>query len=371
MAVATPPSRWEGLARHEQTGYGLTSLGMETRPTLPRQEGSSQAEETAEESTQSDTLLRCCAAMSSSVRFALGLVFLTAYAALGAPPLKAQRLEAKNDPSRRHDYDQFRHYTTWPESQQSLLSDLQNGRLDKYSCLAAAMNVAGHDRVKIDWADRLITSFVDDFRKTHPSCENRKCIRHLFSRFAGQFLQGSYRPELWDVVQTLENDEYNCLTATILFHNVCQRLDIELHAIWEPSHVACWIPTSGQTGFVVETTAENAKAGVSTRISTKLLKRLEQRILTAEELLGKVFYNRAVVALHSDEFDIALGALAISCTLDPKDVAAQGNLRACINNWALFEFYRRDLKLAKELLAVGISFDSEYQPFHHNLRFLD
>ena len=101
------------------------------------------------------------------------------------------------------------------------------------------------------------------------------------------------------------------------------------------------------------------------------MKRLEQRILTAEELLGKVFYNRAVVALHSDEFDIALGALAISCTLDPKDVAAQGNLRACINNWALFEFHRQDLKLAKELLAFGISFDLEYQPFHRNLRFLD
>lgn len=269
------------------------------------------------------------------------------------------------------DLERFHAFSEWSDHEQVLLKDLSDGQLDSCSLVEAALLVAGHDRVEVD---ALHAEFLQSCRRCRASLDGNQPvsrslrIRQLFRYFATHHLNGKYTPDLGDIGATISAGEFNCLSATILFRCLCEEFEITVQAAWEPSHVRCWIGSaSGRSGYLVETTAESPNAGVSGLFPKS---KLSERLLSTEQLLGKVFYNRGVRMLHREKFSRALTATWASCLLDPRDTPAQNNLRACLNNWALAESQRDDFQLAIQLLVAGMQLDPNYEPFSRNLRLL-
>ena len=143
-----------------------------------------------------------------------------------------------------------------------------------------------------------------------------------------EVLTGPYNPNLWNVADTLDNGSYNCLTATILYFDLCERLEISVSAVSQPGHLLCRV--EGNPPFLVETTCSrwfelSAPAAFSS----------EGRVLGRAEILAKVHYNRALALLAEDRFAAALACLRTSRRLDPLDNAARENEAAALHNWSI------------------------------------
>ena len=259
----------------------------------------------------------------------------------------------------------------WNAYDVELLRDLSDGQLDQQSLLQSALAVGGNSPQEIADLVATFSAFTQQLRVKHRNSPavTQPLIRHLFSQLQQNHLHGQYDPHLCDVGKTISHGKFNCLTATILFRALCQEFAIEVVAIWEPSHVRCWVPLDDRRfGYVVETTSKSSQTAVTARLPRH---QLAERILTKEQLLGKVYYNRGVQLLRREAFPEALCSTWASCVLDHDDQSAQNNLRACLNNWALaVSQHGGDIAFAIRLLDAGLQLDPTYEPFSRNLRLL-
>ena len=300
----------------------------------------------------------------------LTLVLATSSATLSAhgqetkPVSIATRIEINPNAFRR--FDEF---AAWSSKEWRLLNDVADSELEDHSLFEASLIVAGHDKKaiaefkrKLNLSIRRCEPKLTGAKNSEPLA-NRMKLQAIFGHIAEEYLHGEYRADLFDVGQTIKTGEFNCLTATVLFHSICKANSIDVRVLWEPSHVQCWAPMSGSTGYVVETTASSPTNAVSplTNIS-----KIKGRPLSPTEFVGKIFYNRGVRALNNDQYPTALISTWACCVLDDADRPAQSNLRACINNWALFSAQQENVAMVQRLFDVGMKLDPKYEPFSRN-----
>ena len=264
--------------------------------------------------------------------------------------------------------ERFNEYCTWAPHQRPLLDDLQDGRLDDFSEVDAALVIAGHSEDEIASFRQTLNASIRRLRAGYDRRASQQSrLRNIFSHLSREFLHGNYEPELFDIGRTLSTGDFNCLTATLLYKATCQRFGIEVVASWEPSHVCCWSPLAGDTGYVVETTADSTENAIG---QLSHVDQLPTRQLDSTQLVAKVFYNRGVSEMKAGDYGAALGSTWAGSLLDPLDNAAQSNVRACLNNWALTAAEANDPELARRLLEAGVRLDPDYQPFTRNREIL-
>ena len=228
--------------------------------------------------------------------------------------------------------------------------------------IEAALLAAGNDARRIQDIESAYASRVAEFR--HKLGGREPLVGEIFDLLHEQFLSGHYIAELFDVGQTVIGGDFNCLTATILFDSLCDEFGLTSCAIGSPAHVRCWVELGAQTGLIVETTVPEWDKAYR-RVSGT-----DDRLLTPNNLVAKVLYNRGVWLLEQKQFANALACTWAACGLDPGDVAAQRNLRASVNNWALNLAEQGNFSQARFLLEVGLLLDPLYGPFQRNLAFV-
>jgi hypothetical protein len=157
-------------------------------------------------------------------------------------------------------------------------------------------------------------------------CRERAAI--LLDALHKDVLRGPYNPHLWNIAETLQSGTYNCLTATILYLDLCARFDISASAVFQPGHLLCRV--EDDPPFLVETTCARWFD-----FESPATRSLEGRNLSRREILAKVHYNRASALLVDDQFEAALASLRTSRLFDPLDNAARENEAAALHNWAL------------------------------------
>ncbi len=266
-------------------------------------------------------------------------------------------------------YERFADYHVRAKLEVELLNDLRDGCIDDHTLIRASLIAAGHvDEAAIHAIGVRYQGYVarcgqllatdDEFRDQAAT---------LFRFMHAEILRGRFEPGLYDVARTISDGHSNCLTATILFQSLCQRFSLPAQAVWQPTHVCCWLSESEYEGLAVETTTPKWNDALRARES---IADVPARFLTQTELIAKVFYNRGVEALHRRWFSTALSATWASCLLDSDDGQAQMNLRACLNNWALDAALAGDFATARKLLETGMRFDPEHAPFARNQAFV-
>jgi hypothetical protein len=179
-----------------------------------------------------------------------------------------------------------------------------------------------------------------------------------------EILAGRFRPTATLMHDTLATGDYNCVTATILFHDVCTRCGVPAEIVAQSGHVHSRIV--GSPSEDVETTRRDWFTRDTSATSQPKTQVGSCRVISPTQLLGRVYYNRALGALERQQFAAAIDLLRMSLALDEHDRDARENLLAGLNNWALALCEAGDHAAAAEKIAAGLAFDARYQPLRVN-----
>ncbi len=248
-------------------------------------------------------------------------------------------------------------------AREAVLADAADGTLDGCDLISASIAIS-HAK-----DDEELKSYVDQFQSF-----SRRLDRHL-TFFAGsheqraaailEFLHrrvliGDYDAGCSDMRRTFDDGIYNCVTATILFHELAQQQGLNVVPVAFPAHVRCQLISPDGAVIEIETTSRHgmyvaaASAEPSRRLSTV-------------ELLAKLVYNQGLHLLEKREFEPALEATETSWQLDPAHQSARENVAVVVNNWSLDLSGKGEYRQAVQLLLQGTSIQPQQPLLRSNL----
>ena len=263
--------------------------------------------------------------------------------------------------------------TTRGSLEGQLLQDIQDGAVDDFSLIEAAVVAAG-----VEDPHRL-REVVTQFAELHAPTPGTLCFEQhhataqaAFRTLHEVFCTAEYRSDASDVAEVLNGGDYNCLSATILYLTLVRRQGLSAVALARKGHVLARVMT--QPPLDVETTCPEwfdlpVEAGSDAGRAPKLdepQRTAALRPLNDVQLLAKVYYNRGVVELRRDRYAEGLRLTRISMVLDPQDQIARGNLLAGLNNWALARCAGGDYSGAADTLAEIRRIQPGYGPLAEN-----
>ena len=247
-----------------------------------------------------------------------------------------------------------------PSAEQQLLADIRSGQLRRFEFIEAALIAGGmHDAQARAAALQLrdenyqaldLPAIAQLPENQRPAVLLRRLHRHI--------LTGSFQPTATLVQQTLATGDFNCVTATILYHDLCQRVGIDVEIIAQSGHVCSRLTNSRAE---IETTRGDWFTNVELRSSEQ-----SRQAISTTALLGRIYYNRALAKLEKKEFAAAIELLEKSLACDPRDHDAQENLLAGLNNWSLTLCEQGDHQAALKQVARGLALRADYQPLLSN-----
>ena len=248
-------------------------------------------------------------------------------------------------------------------AEQQLLADARDGQLHDFELIDAAFVAGGmSDPRKCAEALRVRDAryaAIDMPAVSQLPPHQRPAV--ILVKLHREILRGQFRPTATLVQETLAAGDFNCVTATILFHDLCTRCGVPAEIVAQSGHVC------SRLGHPHLTEVETTRADWFTRAQTEA-KPTEgaRRVITPVALLGRIYYNRALAALEQREFAAAIQLLEKSLALDPQDRDAQENLLAGLNNWALALCEAGDHAAAAERVAMGLKLNADYPPLRSN-----
>jgi tetratricopeptide (TPR) repeat protein len=255
-----------------------------------------------------------------------------------------------------------------PSLEGQLLADAENGELDEFSLLEGALIASGvADRSALRrYADRFaaeLPALADALQNAEPASTRAEVVLRFLHE---ELLVGEYDERCTEINPVLDEGDYNCVSATVLYQCLCREFGLSPVAVATNSHVRSRF--GHEVTFDVETTCgqwfERAAEDPNAQIFRTQFEATRQ--LSEVELLAKVYYNRAISLLEETRFAKAVELLRIAHRLDPQDRSAAENFVAAMNNWALFESDHRRFERAAELIREGLAAHPDYDPFLAN-----
>jgi tetratricopeptide (TPR) repeat protein len=249
-----------------------------------------------------------------------------------------------------------------PSLETQLLADAADGELDRFDLPSACLIAAGvgDQRELGELQSRLALALgsVEVAAADAPADEQARAIlRQLHERV----LTGKYDEQATDLRRTLASGDYNCLSALVLYVELCRRADVPLVIRSQPGHVFCELPGAQRIEPASRTWLDSRTSTPRTTAS---------RTITPIQLVGKVYYNRGITQLERREFAAGIESLQHACRLDPLDADARTNLLAGLNNWALALLEQGDTNAASALITRGLAIDPHFAPLVANQRYL-
>ena len=261
------------------------------------------------------------------------------------------------------------------ELTQRLIFDLADKHLDRFSLPEAALVAGGIDRSEqIECYQQQIKDIGQQLAQeisqvSSPSERAAEIFRFMHNRL----LTGSYRKNCNCLATTLENGDFNCLTATILYCWLGARCQLPMEAVEEVGHIR------GQVSFsiplAIETTVsdwQNAVSVAPTSGSRWVAHDRSQhagrqsRSITTVQLIARVFYNRGIFFFENHDFSRAVHLTRLSLELDNGHQPSHRNLLAGLNNQALWLSERGRFRSATSLLFEIGRLDASYAPLLAN-----
>lgn len=247
-----------------------------------------------------------------------------------------------------------------------LLTDARDGRLDRLDFLSACLIAGGTDDADQLAARRAsIADAVGRAALPPPAADFHARAAALHAELHRTILTGRYDKHASDLSGALATGDYNCLTATALYVELCRRAGLPLAIYAQPGHVFCVVgspplriePACIATGSAVARPFAHAATTPARRI-------------TPIQLAARFAYNRGIELLERRQFEPGIAALRLACQLDPHDASARTNLLAGLNNWALALVEQDQPAAAAALIARGLALDPHFAPLVANKRFI-
>ncbi len=247
-----------------------------------------------------------------------------------------------------------------------LSDDAADGHLDDFDFLTAALIASGvespsrrqmlRDQFDRWWRERSI-----ELQRIR---EPREQARVLLHALHSDIFRGQYYAACAHVDQTLTQGHFNCVTATVLFHEAALRLGLPDRIVSVPGHVFNRLVFPRQS-IDVQTTSST---WLDPQAPRPAVPEGPERWLTEVQLIGKLYYNRGVARLAQHRYRASAQLFRTALAWDPQDQSASQNLLAALNNGALAAAERHRYFEALGLLREGLQFDPQFQPLEANYR---
>ena len=259
-----------------------------------------------------------------------------------------------------------------------LFADAADSRLDEFSLLTASLVASGIDspEVLVRYQKQL-DALVAELSQTHPEMRhNPDGVKRLFDFLHRRVLSGGYRIECTDLRTTLEQGQFNCVSASVLFQCLAERQGLDVCGLEMPGHAMSRVRLPDTT-LDIETTCSawfrlmddpkrQAQSVRDTLGTSHGNARALAREISGIGLVAMVYYNRGVDLLAAARYADAAAANAKALRLDGDSQTARGNLLATINNWAIALGQAGQLDEAVAVLEAGLAVDPHYRPFALN-----
>ena len=210
---------------------------------------------------------------------------------------------------------------------ETLLADAADGSLTQFDFLSACLIAGGLESEQEltqqrERLDRAIENVVDASLLKLPSDDRPRTV---LERMHVRLLTGRYDKGASDLPRALETGDFNCLSALVLYDELCRRAGVPLVIVARPGHVSARIGTS--MTFVEPT---------SPRWTVSIVRRSEgeSRPIRREQLLGRFYYNRGLTQLATGNYREGVALSLAACRLDPDDEDARANVLAGLQNWS-------------------------------------
>ncbi len=247
-----------------------------------------------------------------------------------------------------------------------LQEDVADGWLDEYDFFDAALIASGVESVR--QRELLRRRFDLWWNKQAQTLrripEPRAKARALLHALHRDLLRGQYYAACARVDQTLNQGHFNCVTATVLYHEAARRAGWDAQIVSVPGHVFNRLILASGTLDVQSTSATWLDPGAPRAD----VPGGQPRILSEVQLLGKLYYNRGVTRLAQHRFAQAARHFRTALVYDPQDESAAQNLLAALNNGALAAAQQRRFEQALAWLAEGLQVDPQFAPLAANYR---
>jgi tetratricopeptide (TPR) repeat protein len=266
-----------------------------------------------------------------------------------------------------------------------LLADAADGRLDEHTLFRAALvaNGACDPRVVREYERRLDAWQAELAAAGVAGLPPREQARAVLSFLHKRVLSGGYHLEASNVAETIETGRYNCVSSSVLFNALAERLGLPVAAVECPAHVFSRLLLA-EEALDVETTCPEwfdivdrlapgqtaltlpARQGLSSLGSLDVSAIGDRRPIGPLGLVAIVYYNRGVEHIERHAFQDALLANAKALRFDPTSAAARANLLAAVNNWALAESAAGEFARSARILEAGLDMAPEHAMFRVN-----
>ncbi|MGQ9607205.1 MAG: hypothetical protein ACUVTW_13475 [Thermogutta sp.] len=277
-----------------------------------------------------------------------------------------------------------------------VFQDADDGRWDTLSLPEAAAVAAGvREAGELEWLRRRMEYHVRNAsRRIATDASARQRLESVFHYLHREILTGDYRLEATSPLEPLTRGRYNCVSATVWFCTLAQRLGLEVEPLQSPTHAYCRVDCGDQSVIVEATCAEwfdlpgdnpgkspgdahllaNAGGGEKgplisgPRFAGKPDPYGEAaRSMSPVALVGTVYYNHGVEAVLRKRFAGAVADNVKALFLDPGNRTARDNLLAALNNWAIAAAGEKDYSAAAQRLRLAMRIDPGYGPLPGNL----
>ena len=262
--------------------------------------------------------------------------------------------------------------------EEKLFDDAEDGRLDDFSLLEAALIAGGVE--ESDDLRRYDEKLDLHVRALAPSIRTQNTSEHdinvLFNYLHQKILRGGYHIESTDIREVFDRGRFNCVSASVVFNCLGKKLGLSCCGLETPGHTMCRFFLADHK-LDVETTCPRwfewmhdpeKQAELTKKIlGTAPVKDIASlREIAPVQVTAMIYYNRGVDYLHAKKFAQAATVNAKSLLLDPTNNTVRGNLLATLNNWSIDLAAKHEFASAAALLRCGFRIDPNYAPFKQN-----
>jgi len=262
-----------------------------------------------------------------------------------------------------------------------LFADAADGRWENFSLLGAALVASGvSDAAALARYEKRLASLADELRPSVQSARSpRQQAQAIFEFMHERILRGGYRLDSTSLAASLDQGQFNCVSASVLFNCLASRFGLCARGVEIPGHAMSRLVLPDGT-IDVETTcptwfrlmddpqrqAELLAQAIGAGRAGPVPSPADAREVSPVELVATIYYNRGVDFLAQKQFRPALAVNAKALRLDPASQTARGNLLATLNNWAIALGNEKRCVEAVDLLREGLQLEPGYPPFATN-----
>ena len=292
-----------------------------------------------------------------------------------------------------------------------MLADAMDGQWNTCDQFHAALVAEGNRtpreiarmESRMDQIVREMRQRLDSAEAAEEGAAARTLTENLFRYLHENVLTAKYDINCTDPGQVLETGRYNCVSATLFFNVLAERVGLNACALEMPGHAlsrVSYATLQGPRSFDLETTYagwfslrtdEQRRAATESKIASNAAPQpytvakpvvnangtaelpvptKKLRELTPVQFIAIIYYNQGFDHLNANRYPEAIAANIKALQLDPESENAWKNLMAAINNWAIacIDKNQNRFDLAAELLDYGVQLDETYEMFRANQR---